>query len=53
MINWHSPTPPAVPFITSTFNYSLSDNLKSYEECGILKLELMKTMLSYLGFESM
>jgi heme-degrading monooxygenase HmoA len=53
MINWNTPTPPAIPFFASIFNYYLSDDLYGYTEYDERTLELVQTMPGYLGYESL
>ena len=52
MIHWHNDLEPEPPFIASTFNYYLSDDLDGYLEYDELTLELAKKTEGFLGYES-
>lgn len=52
MIHWYNDLEPEPPFIASTFNYYLSDDLDGYVEYDELTLELAKKTEGFLGYES-
>lgn len=52
MIVWMDNKEPEAPFISSTFNYYLSDDLDGYAEYDLKTLELAKQMKGFLGYES-
>ena len=52
MIHWQNDLEPELPFMASTFNYYLSDDLDGYEEYDELTLELAKKTVGFLGYES-